>query len=360
MIRAAVLGAGYMGSAITFPLSQNGVQTNLWGTWLDDEIIDICSRGDHPRGGQHRGTHPRLRKTLPDSVSLYHSDKLYEAVNDVDMIIVGVSSEGFIPVFSRLIETIERPCPVFTLTKGFIARGNRAGSRVVKISTGAEEIFREKFKDQEFLWASVGGPVKAVELADEIPTATVFGTNHKLRKDILKVFSTDYYRVFTCGDVTGVELCSAFKNVYSIAVGICDGLFAHKPSDSFHNFRAFLFNRAVIEMAVIVEKAGGKRETVFNLAGMGDLHVTSSSGRNRKFGDFIGRGQKASDAFKEMLENDELAEGYDSLKHGKVYVDQLDGRLIKELPLLETLYKIVCLDRDADKEMRQFISLTGN
>ena len=345
MIKAAVLGAGYMGSAITFPLSKNGVQTNLWGTWLDDEIIDECSGGPHPR----------LKKRLPEEVSLFRSGKLPEAVQDADLIVIGVSSEGFIPVFSRLMDTIERGYPVFSLTKGFITRG----SRVMSISNGAEELFKEKFQDREFLWTSVGGPVKAVELADGIPTATVFSAKCAETEELIKVFSTEYYRVFTSRDVTGVELSSAFKNVYSIAVGISDGMYADRPSLIYHNLRAFLFNQAVREMAVIVEKAGGKKETVYDLAGVGDLHVTSSSGRNRIFGERIGRGEKASDAYKNMLSRNELAEGYEGLKHGIVYVEQLGGSLIKELPLLEMLYKIVCLDHNADEEVKQFIRLTG-
>ncbi|HEB29299.1 MAG TPA: hypothetical protein ENI15_00275 [Spirochaetes bacterium] len=345
MIKAAVLGAGYMGSAVTFPLSKNGVQINLWGTWLDDEIIAECSRGRHPR----------LKKRLPDQVSLYRSEKLRQAVQDADLIVIGVSSEGFIPVFSRLMDTIDREYPIFTLTKGFITRG----SRVMRISEGAEELFREKFQDRAFLWTSVGGPVKAAELADEIPTATVFGVKCAETEELIKTFSTEYYRVFTSGDVTGVELSSAFKNVYSIAVGICDGLYADRPSLIYHNLRAFLFSQAVKEMAVIVEKAGGKKETVYDLAGVGDLHVTSSSGRNRKFGEYIGRGEKAADAYKAMLNSNELAEGYEGLKHGIVYVEQLGGSLIKELPLLEMLYKTVCLDHDAREEVKQFIRLTG-
>ena len=34
------MGAGYMGSAITFPLAENGLRVHLWGTWLDDDLLD--------------------------------------------------------------------------------------------------------------------------------------------------------------------------------------------------------------------------------------------------------------------------------------------------------------------------------
>ena len=38
------------------------------------------------------------------------------------------------------------------------------------------------------------------------------------------MFSTDYFRVYTTGDVKGVELGGALKNVMAIASGISDGL----------------------------------------------------------------------------------------------------------------------------------------
>jgi len=94
MNKIAVLGAGYMGSAITFPLSDNGFDINLWGTWLDDEIIKSCINGYHPK----------LKKKMPDRVSFFYSDDLKEAIKDVDIIFVGVTSNGFLDVFKKLID----------------------------------------------------------------------------------------------------------------------------------------------------------------------------------------------------------------------------------------------------------------
>lgn len=345
MVKAAVLGAGYMGSAITFPLSDNGVRINLWGTWLDDEIIDSCARAKHPK----------LKKKLPESVTLYYSDKLKDAVKNVDMIIIGVSSEGFLPVFNRLLDTLEQDPPIFTLTKGFIY-----GEKGVKrVSEGAEELFRKKFPHRKFLWTSVGGPVKATELSNRVPTATVFGMNCPEIKKKIKFFSTGYYRVFTSDDVAGVELSSAFKNVYSIALGICDGLYQERSSALYHNLRAFLFNQSIREMAFLAEMTGGKRETVFDFAGVGDLHVTSSSGRNRKFGEYIGMGVKADNAYENMLKDGEIAEGYSGLKNGIVWVNQLRDDSLKELPQLEMLRRVVCLNNDAGAELERYIANNG-
>ena len=88
--KAAVLGAGYMGSAITFPLADNGIKINLWGTWLDDAIIDSC----------RKGYHPKLKKKMPDNVTFLYSNDLVEAVKNVDMVFVTVTSNGFLCSFT--------------------------------------------------------------------------------------------------------------------------------------------------------------------------------------------------------------------------------------------------------------------
>ena len=36
--RITILDAGFMGSALTYPATENGHQVALWGTWLDDHL----------------------------------------------------------------------------------------------------------------------------------------------------------------------------------------------------------------------------------------------------------------------------------------------------------------------------------
>ena len=49
-----------MGTAVAWPLSDNGHQVRLVGTHLDTEIIASCLA---------KHFHPRLRRRLPDSCS---------------------------------------------------------------------------------------------------------------------------------------------------------------------------------------------------------------------------------------------------------------------------------------------------
>ncbi|MBE3102535.1 MAG: hypothetical protein IMZ47_09760, partial [Firmicutes bacterium] len=144
-LRAAVIGAGYMGSAITFPLSANNIEVNLWGTWLDDKII----------GSSLAGYHPKLKKALPPTVTPLYSKDLGKALSGIDMLFMAVTSEGFVKVFEMVLDNLTSPVYFFKLTKGLV---NYKGS-IVRATQAALDMLGKKFGPQDFAWATIGGPV---------------------------------------------------------------------------------------------------------------------------------------------------------------------------------------------------------
>jgi glycerol-3-phosphate dehydrogenase (NAD(P)+) len=168
MLKAAVLGAGYMGSAITYPLSDNGIETNLWGTWLDNDLIESSLSGFHPK----------LKKPLQDGVFPIYSKDLKNAVKNADIIFIAVNSEGFIPVFKMLLDVVEKNYYFFKLTKGLV----NYNGKIVRASQAAYDMFCKKFGSEEFLWATVGGPVRALDLAYKTVSATIKGKAKKTRR----------------------------------------------------------------------------------------------------------------------------------------------------------------------------------
>ena len=62
-MRVTVLGAGYMGSAMARVAQRRGHEVRLWGTWLDDAMLDPCERGE---------PHPRLKLAL-DGIALFRA-----------------------------------------------------------------------------------------------------------------------------------------------------------------------------------------------------------------------------------------------------------------------------------------------
>src|SRR5512135_1994677 len=84
-----IVGAGMMGSALAWPLADNGHTVRLVGTPLDEEIISSL---------QATGVHPRLKRSLPASVIPFSHHNLEEALEGADIVANGVSSFG-IPWF---------------------------------------------------------------------------------------------------------------------------------------------------------------------------------------------------------------------------------------------------------------------
>ena len=345
MLKVAVLGAGYMGSAITFPLAANGLQVNLWGTWLDDEIISTSLNGNHPK----------LKKPLLPEVRLFYSTDLRAAVKDTDIIFIGIASEGFIEIFKMMLDNLDKNCYFFKLTKGLV----EYNGKIMRATEAASDIFSLKMPGEKFLWTTVGGPVRALDLAYQTPSASVYGIADGSIKELIGHISTDYYRIFPTDDVPGAEISATFKNIYSITSGICDGLFKTKKEGLYYNIVAFLFNQSVLEMATIVQEAGGRKETVFDLAGVGDLHVTSAAGRNRRYGEMVGRGVDPEDAFKMMFDEGEYGEGYIALRLAIPWLKNNFPALIKKLPLLVFLHNTIFMRSDPVEGLKELILKLG-
>jgi glycerol-3-phosphate dehydrogenase (NAD(P)+) len=91
-------------------------------------------------------------------------------------------------------------------------------------------------------------------------------------------------------------------------------------------------------MRRIAVAAGGRAETVHGAAGVGDLHVTAAAGRNRAFGERVGKGKPAKDVARDMAAAGELTEGYAAIATAWKFASE---RGVKDLPLLDALNAIV-------------------
>jgi glycerol-3-phosphate dehydrogenase (NAD(P)+) len=102
------------------------------------------------------------------------------------------------------------------------------------------------------------------------------------------------------------------------------------------NTAAALFNQSILEMSYFIKKIGGKESTVKDLAGIGDLYVSCTGGRNSKMGKFIGMGMTYKQAKNTKMPNDTV-EGADLIfEIGKKIVKDFS---VKELPLMISFIK---------------------
>src|SRR5262249_43161037 len=91
-------------------------------------------------------------------------------------------------------------------------------------------------------------------------------------------------------------------------------------------------------MRRLVLAGGGREATVVGAAGVGDLHVTAAAGRNRAFGERIGKGEPAREVAANMLAAGELTEGYAAIASAWRFARE-NG--VSHLPLLAALNAIV-------------------
>ena len=155
--------------------------------------------------------------------------------------------------------------------------------------------------------------------------------NTSIAKKVQRAFMNEFFRVYTCSDVTGVELGGALKNVFAIAAGIIDG------AGMGDNTKAALMTRGITEMARLGEALGGRRQTFSGLSGIGDLIVTcmSKHSRNRFVGEELGRGKRLNDIIASM--NQMVAEGVKTCESAQALAaaNQVDT------PIISGIYDVI-------------------
>ena len=147
-------------------------------------------------------------------------------------------------------------------------------------------VFESELGNRDRL-AVLSGPNHAEEVIKGKPAGTVIASSGEDTAVLFRdLFASPTFRAYTSDDVTGVELCAAFKNVIAIAVGVAYGL------GYGDNTAAMLMTRGLAEMSRLVVKCGGQAITCMGLAGAGDLIATCTSehSRNRSFGVELARG----------------------------------------------------------------------
>ena len=125
-------------------------------------------------------------------------------------------------------------------------------------------------------------------------------------------------------------MAGASKNVIAIAAGVLDGL------EFGCNAKAALVTRGLVEITRLGVAAGAQAETFSGLAGLGDLVTTCISpvGRNRTFGERIGRGQTVTQA---LEATDMVVEGVATTRS----MVELARRHDVPMPLTQGVYDVL-------------------
>lgn len=318
-MRITVLGAGYMGSAMATVARKRGHDVRLWGTWLDDALLAPCEAGQ---------PHPRLGLKL-DGITLYRADRLADALAGAELVVHAVNSDGAVPVMTKAAPHLP-DVPVLSVSKGLLeSPSTRRMNRI--------DLVVSEHVGRHVRFVHAAGPAKAREIARDVMTLMLFAGAPADAETCAKALESASLVVGRSDDIAGAELCSALKNAYATGLGLWDGAVGSEA----HNARAACFTQAIVEMRKLVLAGGGRAETVHGAAGVGDLHVTAAAGRNRAFGERVGKGRPAKEVAAEMLAAGELTEGYPAIATLARYAKEQG---VTGLPLLGALDAIIWHD----------------
>jgi glycerol-3-phosphate dehydrogenase (NAD(P)+) len=268
--RVAVLGAGGWGTALAIHLVRVGHETRLWAR--DGALV-----GDMRARRANAVYLPDVR--FPDG--LYPTADLAEALDAADLVVWAVPSHGTRAVLERAAPFVPAPCTVVSASKGL------EQDTLLRVS---EILERELPAGVDV--AVLSGPSFAAELVRELPTAVAVASREAaVVSRVQTEFRAPYFRLYGTADVVGVEIGGALKNVIAIAAGVAEGLGLG------HNARAGLITRGLAEMSRLACAAGGARETLAGLSGLGDLVLTCTGtlSRNRHVGVELARGRSLAD-----------------------------------------------------------------
>jgi glycerol-3-phosphate dehydrogenase (NAD(P)+) len=318
----ALLGAGNMGTAVAQVLAANGHTVRAWSIETDvlEEMRDRRLNTKYLTGVD---LHPKIEPVW----------ELAEAVREAGVIVLSVPSQ-IVAVLARDLAPLLEPGRIILN----VAKGLEAGTHL-RLS---EVIWREIGEASQMAVGSMGGPAIAVELARGHPMAVIVGmTDANASHRLQHLLQNEHLKVETTPDVCGLEFCAALKNVYAIALGICDGMSLGA------NTKAFVATLAIDEMGRICEALGGRHATVHGLAGIGDLLTTGYSphSRNRTLGEKLGSGGD----WQRFL-TEKTVEGVPAC----TAIKELLGGHSLDLPLLETIDAVLCERARANEAMQEF------
>lgn len=321
--KITVVGDGGWGTTLAMLLNQKGNSVTLWGAF-PDYTETMKSKRENVK------FLPGIK--IPDTIG-FTSD-LAAAVGGAEILVLAVPSQYMREVVGRLKGLDYREKFFISAAKGIERRSLMRMSQVIRDVLGKVAI------------GVLSGPTISYEVARGLPTTVVAASeDEKTAQEIQDLFMTESFRVYTNTDLIGVELGGSLKNIIAIAAGISDGMGFGV------NTKSGLLVRGIVEIARLGTAMGAKQETFYGISGLGDLVTTcvSTHGRNRWFGEEIGKGKKP----------DQVLKSTEMVVEGAGTAESCHELAVKhdiEMPIAEEIYAIIYRGKDPKVAVRDLMT----
>lgn len=313
MYKIAILGTGSWATGLARVLNDNHHQVMMYG--IDQKEIEDINL---------RHCNYRYFKDIRLEDEILATASLEAAIKDAQYILITVPTQFVRSILEEIKPLLKQKVTIVNAAKGFDMNTNMRISDTIRSILTPKEINPV---------VSLIGPSHAEEVVVRILTAVcAVSLDEKTAKDIQKLFSNHYFRVYTTTDELGAEYGAAYKNVIAVASGIISGL------GYGDNSRAALITRGLYEMCLYGKVKGALQETYFGLTGIGDLIVTCSSLHSRNFqaGYEIGQSNRALDF---MEHNTKTCEGVRTCQ--VIHDDIIKNNYDIETPIVDAVYAVL-------------------
>ena len=323
-----VIGAGSWGTALADVLSSKGYLCYLCG-----------HRQEHIDALLHDQENKKYLPGAHFNSTLVPTTDIEKDVKKSQLVVLVVPSQIYRSVFQKILRHVSKKLVVVSATKGI------ENDSLYTMTQVMEEEIEQSGSSVTIELGVLSGPSFAREVVDGVPTAVTIGAKDiHLAMWLQKIFVTESFRVYASGDVIGLEISAAFKNIIAIATGICDGLGYGL------NTRAALITRGLAEIARIGAHLGADPMTFSGLSGMGDLILTCTGdlSRNRSVGLELGKGKSLDEILHHMHM---VAEGVKTT----LSAYKLAKLHNVDMPILEQVYKILYCNKDSSSGVKDLL-----
>lgn len=221
----AVVGAGGFGQAVAHAAARCGRDVMLWSR------------------SERRFDEPRIRWTasLAD-------------LRESEIAFIAVPSPFVSALAEELAPHLDGRHYLVHVSRGLIGDELTPISRILREQTPAHRV------------GALAGPLAVDALRDGTPSGAIVGTRFPEVADAVReAIGSSALRIYDTSDVVGVEVASAMVGLLALTAGYAQAMKVNGPT------LAVFLTRALAEAARIAPTLGADPQTLFGLAGMGDL-----------------------------------------------------------------------------------------
>lgn len=190
----------------------------------------------------------------------FQSVILEETAPDADIVIFCLPVNPHREIITHIAPLLKKSSICISIAKGLDEAGQTAA-----------QIF-EDVLDSKNSYALLYGPMISEEIcAGNIAFAQLGCADHSVYNKIHSCFQDTHLFIEPTSDISGISWSVILKNVYAMIFGMADEL---QLGD---NMRGFLSVTALHELSKIAHQMGGKENSSYHLAGLGDLITTATS-----------------------------------------------------------------------------------